>query len=891
MKNKDRYFYLEYFLTFLLLLLVIFLLGEIVSAYRLYLILGLICGFGFSWFNREKSGHLIRFFITIGALGSFVWIIYSLLNSSFFYKEVIIIWIKGTLVLGIILSFNACSTTFLTYIQTLSVPLFMGSPLFIKGYNEISVISILGYFICWFAILRVKFYEFFKSGEGISFKRYYSSSTLIIFFLISIFISWILFSSMPLGKIRKGGLFPEEGGGEEVGLEETEKEYYDLQDKLQKKTIRLISELKSPEDKNNILFSLSSLIQESSYIIEVDKAERGMISFLNTAGPGLEKRDGEELTLLIKTYLDKKISLNLKRTKDSIIDKLKKNAFNIKKRISILNQVNNIQYSNSYQQIRKYESELQAIIDNSLLNIDVKRQLKGLARQFREWKVFEIYRKKSDFLEKKIDSFRQVATKEEVSRLLSDIDRIDNIADFKEVENAIKRLKETGSYGAKESIKEIEEVLDLKLEMLLSEKSRKLKEKLEYSNLPEDKIRELKESVDTIKDMKEYQAFSESLSRLQEGIEEDSIDISAEIKELTETKIYLFTKQKKEKIDQILKESILPDSGRDLLEDLKKLELDKKDEKLISDSKKLEDSVEKFFNQGFITKRAKDDLIREIEDIKDLLLLRLKASEEIKVREILAVKQTNYQKEWEELIEGSSLKEEKKEVFKQLIEELSKAQTVSQVERIREAIEKEIDALFREGANKEEVKRLKEKSQSLLEIKKMFIMDRALLDSIKNIDNLKKINPQEAERLEEYIRKARNSPTDEEARKHIEKLKEYLSSKEEKIKEGSQDFEEKEIWEIYILPSRLVIPLGSSASLKTVAIYNKMFIKEIDSELEWFSSDPNIASVDEEGIVRSLSKGNIKINAKYKGISSQEVEVTVLDRIPEAIDKAIKGEL
>lgn len=563
MKNKDRYFYLEYFLTFLLLLLVIFLLGEIVSAYRLYLILGLICGFGFGWFNREKSSHLIRFFITIGALGSFVWIIYSLLNSSFFYKEVIIIWIKGTLVLGIILSFNACSTTFLTYIQTLSVPLFMGSPLFIKGYNEISVISILGYFICWFAILRVKFYEFFKSEEGISFKRYYSSSTLIIFFLISIFISGMLFFSIPLGKIRKGGLFTEEGRGKEASLDELEKEYYDLQDKLQKKTARLISELQSPKDKNNLLFLLSSLIQESSYIIQVNKAEQGLISFLNTPGLGLDKKDIEGLIVLIKTYLDKKISLNLKRIKDSIRDKLTKNPFNIKERVSILNQVNNIQYSNSYQQIRKYESELQAIIDNSLLNIDVKRQLKGLARQFREWKVFEIYRKKSNSLGKKIDSFKQAAAKEEVSRLLSDIDRIDNIADFKEAENTFKRLKGTGSDEFKESIKEIEEVLDLKLEMLLSEKSRKLKEKLEYSNLPEDKIQELKESVDTIKDTKEYQAFSESLSRLQEGIEEDNIDISAEIEELTETKMYIFTEGKVKDMPQ---ESILPGPEKKELE-------------------------------------------------------------------------------------------------------------------------------------------------------------------------------------------------------------------------------------------------------------------------------------------------------------------------------------
>ena len=595
----------------------------------------------------------------------------------------------------------------------------------------------------------------------------------------------------------------------------------------------------------------------------------------------------------MRNYVDKNIPLNLKRIKDNIIDVLKKYPFDIKNRISILSRVNKIQYSNSYQKISQYEKELTKNINDSSLDANVKTDIKELTRQLKEWKTYEIYRRKTDSLKKKSE-FLDEELKKEFSSLLSDIEKALTLDDFKEIENRIERLKKQArSRQFSELIKEAEEISDLRLDTLLSKQDRDLREKIESSNLSKHKIQELEENLDTIKDTEDSQEFLKNFSKFRDKIKESELDVHHQIKELVETKIYLFTKQKKEKIDQILKESILPDSGRDFLEDLKKLELDKKDEKLISDSKKLEDSVEKFFNQGFITKRAKDNLIREIEDINDLLLLRLKAtSEEIEVREILVVKQTNYQKEWEELIEGSSLKEEKKEVFKQLIEELSKApQTVSQVERIREAIEKEIDALFREGANKEEVKRLKEKSQSLLEIKKMFTMDRALLDLIKNIDNLKKINPPEAERLEEYIRKAKNSPTDEEARKHIEKLKEYLSSKEEKIKEGSQDFEEKEIWEIYILSSRLVIPLGSSASLKAVAIYNKMFIKEIDSELEWFSSDPNIASVDEEGIVRSLSKGNTKINAKYKGISSQEVEVTVLDRIPEAIDKAIKGEL
>ncbi len=127
MEEKDRYLCLELILTFFLLYFVISLFGELFSGYyRLYLIVGLICGFGFSWFNREKSSNLIRVLITTGALATFAWMIYSLSNSSFLYKEVVLICIKSALILEIVLSFNACLPPFLTYIQTLSIPLFMG---------------------------------------------------------------------------------------------------------------------------------------------------------------------------------------------------------------------------------------------------------------------------------------------------------------------------------------------------------------------------------------------------------------------------------------------------------------------------------------------------------------------------------------------------------------------------------------------------------------------------------------------------------------------------------------------------------------------------------------------------------------------------------------------
>ena len=87
------------------------------------------------------------------------------------------------------------------------------------------------------------------------------------------------------------------------------------------------------------------------------------------------------------------------------------------------------------------------------------------------------------------------------------------------------------------------------------------------------------------------------------------------------------------------------------------------------------------------------------------------------------------------------------------------------------------------------------------------------------------------------------------------------------------------------------MPTNANIALKAVAIYNKIFIKELGPDLEWFSSQPYVAWVDKKGTVHSLSKGGTKISAKYKGVNSQEAEVTVVDKIDEQLDKAVEREL
>ena len=877
---------LELCLTSFLLFLIISFFREILSTYRLYLIFGLTSGFCFSWFIRNKYNQAIRLFITIGGFGVLAWIIYSIVNSSLLYKDVILICIKGVIILELIFSFNACVSPFLAYIQALTIPLFMSYYIFIKdSYNEISIILTLAYFITWLAIFKVKFYESFNPLSEKKVKRYYSISLSVIFLLIILISSWIFFSKFPLRQFRKGGFFPGEGPGEEAGIE---KEYYDLQDETQEEIIRLIPELDSTEDRHEILYLLSSLIQESPYMMEVEKAELGLISYLNKPGPGLEKKDKEGLTVLMNNYVDKKIALNLKRTKDNIIDILKRYPFDIGTRIYILSRVNKIQSGNSYQKISQYEKELTKNINDSSLDANVKTDMKELTRKLKEWKTYEIYRKKLDSLNKSIDSLEE-ESKKKFADLPLKINQLENPSDHKEINKKLKDLKETAPSQFKDLIKEIQEVSDLKLQMSLTGKNINLKEKLENSHLSQDKITELKEGANSITDAKDYQALFKDSAEFKKRTEEENIDTFRELKELLETKTYLFTKEGKEKIEDILKESALSDAQRkDFLKDIEKLEALKDLEKLFSDTKKLEAEIDKFLNQGFIFKETKDNLVKEIDRLKDLLASQLETREKGLAKE---TSPADPLRKWEELIGKSSLKEETKDVLKKLTEELSRADTTSNVENIKQAIEKELASLSKERVNKNEAERFKEAFNELAKVKRMFIIEEKFSTLREKIEDLKKLNPQEAEKLEEYLKEISHSSSNEYLEKKIDSLREYSSSLTQQQEKVSEETQGEGSLQIYILPSSLVIPMGSSVSLKTIAVYNKGFIKEVHSELEWFSSQPLVASVDERGIVHSLSKGKTRINANYRGRYSEKVEVIVVDKISEQIGKAVKKEL
>lgn len=582
MEKKDSYLLPELILTLLLLFFVIQLLIEVLPIDGLYLIYALAGGGYISWFLRNRRVKLTRAVVTTASFGVMAWLMYSILSSSLSYRDVLTISIKGIFILEVILAFASCIPSFVGYIQALSVPLFMSHPIFIKsGYNETSGLLSLGYFITWLAIVKVKFYESFKPKEGRKIEPLRYGLPAAAFLLLIVISSWAFFSRFPLGRIEKWGFFQEEE--EFLGDRKTEEEYYDLQDKIQRATTKLIPEFDSTAKKQEALFLLSSLIKDSSHTARTEKAEIDLISLLKEPGPGLEPEDREALDLDIKNYVDKKSILDLRKAKNNMSDILKRQPMGIKNRISILSRVNKILYSSSYGQVDKYKNQAESIIRNMPSpDTAIKAELEESVEGFKELRINQIYRRKVDSFAKAIAKLED-KLKEEFNDLSLEIRRLEKADDFKKMDEKLRELKKSAPDERKDFIKELEEISGLRLEAVLSERARDSKERAAVSAFHQNKGEELKD------------------------------------RGLLAIEAYHSSKNIKGRIENILKKSALSGAQKEeLLGEVTKLESSGGSGALESGTKRLQDYVDTLKNRGFIFPEDRDELIKEIERAKGL---------------------------------------------------------------------------------------------------------------------------------------------------------------------------------------------------------------------------------------------------------------------------------
>ncbi|MFZ2938262.1 MAG: hypothetical protein WA066_06135, partial [Candidatus Omnitrophota bacterium] len=223
------------------------------------------------------------------------------------------------------------------------------------------------------------------------------------------------------------------------------------------------------------------------------------------------------------------------------------------------------------------------------------------------------------------------------------------------------------------------------------------------------------------------------------------------------------------------------------------------------------------------------------------------------------------------------------------------AQSLPQLEDVREAMENKISSLGLQGASDAEIReinKINEKIKQAAEIKQQFLMSKALADVLEKIERLSLQDAKKAQALKEKLEQMRKSNAPEEAEKIILDLKNILNSESaQEDRESMMKQDGKQQWKIYILSSSLIVSQGITVPLKVIAVYKNGYVKELTSDVEWFSTEPQVARVDDLNFLHPLAKGKTKIRVVYKGAASKNTEVNVVEDIDAKTVQAIKQEL
>ncbi|MFH0826892.1 MAG: hypothetical protein V1923_03270 [Candidatus Omnitrophota bacterium] len=390
MTNRDQDRLIEIVLTSVLLLLATALFGGAsLGPYRLFLIAGLLGGFSFAWYMREKEQPATKYFLTVGALSVLVWFIVSVANSTLLYRDVVLICIKGLIFIEVVLSFDI---HLLPYMQLLCIPLYMCFPFFFQGQME-PLLMLTAFFniLAWFILLKMKLYNFLNVPlSKIWSRRHIPILSLVILLLLSLSLGWILFIGLRLDSMRKGGLFLVEEIDLKGSSSQTEQTFYDLQDKLIKEMSDVIEERPSLQDKYEMMNQLDVLVKKTEDSKQVRKAATGLVSHLKIEGPGLKELAEKTTLTILKEYVNAIIKYQLSKKEEEMRKSLQKTPLDIKRGMTTSALVKKMNLSSSPEEVAKHEKELQKTIQSASINTKLKKERMDLVRKMKEWKSFEL---------------------------------------------------------------------------------------------------------------------------------------------------------------------------------------------------------------------------------------------------------------------------------------------------------------------------------------------------------------------------------------------------------------------------------------------------------------------------------------------------------------------
>jgi hypothetical protein len=532
------------------------------------------------------------------------------------------------------------------------------------------------------------------------------------------------------------------------------------------------------------------------------------------------------------------------------------------------------------------EKEALDITQGSRVDPEIKKIVKDRIWRMKELKDLEAYRKKRNMLDRKIDSLPE-PLRSDLKNWSAAADAAENLAEFKKAEKALEDLKEKLPGFKKSDAELAREVLSAKLDVLQSGEFSKLKDKVEAFRENEPRTQIKADDTDAVRDALTAKDYSQGVQELRKKVTEKEAALLPDIHDALEIKSDAMVRRIKDHARAILKEKASSDAGKELLGEIDKCASAKDAESLYGSIQKLEERIGKYADQGLILKEDAQVLRKDAATLREVILSGIDFKENKKREEPTQEKKPDqgigFQDELKKLIEQSSLDEEAKSLLLEYAQKLYKAADLADIEAVQEAVRKQGDALVKNGAIESEVKRIVDKFMEVAEILKMLSREKDLVGLRAKIEELSQTNPEQAEQLKKDLDKVRESATPEKFKKAAAALKQRLENidKDAENKPESDETKSQSSWQVSVLPSRLLLSAGESANLKPIGTYSGLFIRDLQPEAQWTSSDPAVVEVDARGTVRAIAKGQAWITCVYAGSQGLPSEVDVVDSIPD----------
>ncbi|PIQ88120.1 MAG: hypothetical protein COV73_00520, partial [Candidatus Omnitrophica bacterium CG11_big_fil_rev_8_21_14_0_20_43_6] len=554
-------------------------------------------GFTFAWHNRKWGFDWIKYLTDAAILVTVTWLGFRIFKSTFLYKEVIAILIQGLVVLEIIFSFNFSAPGKTAYIRLLSLLVFLTSPVFPVTY---SIPLAIAYLLVWLVVLRFQFPGFLQpvlaSQDS---RRYYSIATSLVCFLIALLLAWSISSNIYLGRIKKGMYLLDEdlqdmgAGGKDSNQAD---KFYSLQDNLQEKLTDLALKLDSYEKRRQMIYLFSELIKDTIKTMETDKAEIGLIDILKRQGAGLE--GAQQAIALIKGYLSQKNSLNMQRSKENIMDTLRKYPLNVIEKIKITSLANKMQQTNSSSQLQEHSQAIQKVIKQALLSKYVQKELSTDARNLANLKSFELYRRKIQDLEQSSEKLGDEVEKK-VADILSDIKHTQGLDDFKQTAKKIRQLKNDSSIleqkSGKEVLKGLIEASRMKLDLIFSERSEEVRQSASGKQSLGPQADEFDKKMDGAGGATSHEEFIKEFQELIQQNSDNNLGLAEGLGQMLDLKSESFKQLQQDKIDNLLQQDLSSATVKEMLEAIEAMvekdslrDLERQLEELVNQIRELE---------------------------------------------------------------------------------------------------------------------------------------------------------------------------------------------------------------------------------------------------------------------------------------------------------------